>query len=256
MAGGGTAERFNLAMDDLRAVAARVRAGGNAMNPPSPTQAGSTLAQEIERGRLVLLDKWQHATTDAEREVIARAAVLAVAAAHQNPNAGPAPAWLDGEKTDPSDVIYRAAMADVDRSLFLTLERTRTGVVMPRFLMTYNMFRRRRNALRMQWEQAVERGEAGRADRLRVAANAVRFALLVHEQLPGAPPAPPWLEQLSHRRAQAPKPPITIVDETENALRYTFMGGDDDDKKKSSWTSIALIVAAGIVVASFVRGRS
>ncbi len=253
MAARSVADRFKGALDDLRAVAVKVGAGGD--HATGSDQAAHDAAKL--RGQATLLQaRWDKAATDDERAPLARLAVETAAQAHKDhPIAGDPPDWIADETMEVAERVYRAAMLDVDSAITHAAIRTKVAVAMPRFLMTFNLFRGKRGQIQARWEQAQARGERGKKDRVRVAGQAVRFALVVHEQLPGAPPAPEWLEQVNRRRAHAPKAPITVTGEIERTIRYVTGNSDDDEKKKTNWTAIALLAGAVILGAAWLRGR-
>jgi len=102
---------------------------------------------------------------------------------------------------EPAERWYEAAALDVETSFTLTAWRTKTGIATPRFLFLWQQFHDERDQIVTAWEQAKARGDDGRRDRIAAADRMIRFAFVVHEQLPGAPPArstsPPVVAQSS-----------------------------------------------------------
>jgi len=148
---------------------------------------------------------------------------------------------------EPAERWYEAAALDVETSFTLTAWRTKTGIATPRFLFLWQQFHDERDQIVTAWEQAKARGDDGRRDRIAAADRMIRFAFVVHEQLPGAPPAPHWLELVARRKAEPPKPAITLGGEVVRTVKYAF-GQDDDKDKKTDWTTIALILGGAYVL--------
>jgi hypothetical protein len=247
---------FARAVDDLRVTAARVGAGG-LFSRPDPADLAA--ARRLERDRTALLAKWRVAASDDEKIALARAALLSAYDAHKNPRAGEAPDWLADEVMEPAERWYRAAMIDVDGTLARAALRTGVAVVTPRFLALVNVYRRKRDEIAARWEQAEARGANGKDDRIAVARSATTFAMIVHEQLPGAPPAPAWLEQVDRKKAMPPKPAIRLTEEIESAARDAYESAKRgiDQLGTLGLETFALLALGGLAaLVVFTRGRT
>jgi hypothetical protein len=123
---------------------------------------------------------------------------------------------------EPAEVVFDAATKDIESAL--AVAGARQGWLI---LETGRPARQELRHLAERWAQALrDPGEAGKKARLRVALDAARSAVAVHESLPGAPPVPAWLADVTHTKGSLSGPPnvITFSDAISEQLSDTWHG--------------------------------
>ena len=123
---------------------------------------------------------------------------------------------------EPAEVVFDAATKDIETAL--AVAGARQGWLI---LETGRPARQELRHLAERWAEALRQsGDAGKKARLRVALDAARSAIAVHESLPGAPPVPSWLAELTETKGtlSGPPKPITYADAFAGQLADTWHG--------------------------------
>ncbi len=150
---------------------------------------------------------------------------------------------------DPATTIYEAVRADVLQALAVAARENGPGILWSG-APAWSTLKR----LDEKWNEVQQLdGDRGRVERMRIAFEAARNAIAIHESLPGAPKAPGWLQDLTRTRGtlSGPQPAVSLVDAVDETLSDYWQAGKQvvADTKKGLTTALAIggAVVAGVL---------